>query len=267
VIEPETTACPCCQGRLHKIGQDVSEVLDVIPAILRVLRMIRPKYGCRDCEGAVVQAKALPRLIENSMASTALVTHVVVSKFAWFSTLYRQVQILGGHGIHLDRSTLAGWVKRTAWWLKGLYELQLRTIHAAPLFFCDETPMPVLDPGRGRTKICQFWAHAVDDRPWGGPAPPAVAYVFADGRGKAEIAAQLINYAGILQVDGYAAYKSLAKGAREAGTIRLAFCLAHARRKFVKVYKSTKSPFAQEVIERIAAIYAIEGRVRGKSAD
>jgi Transposase IS66 family len=177
------------------------------------------------------------------------------------------VQILAGHGVHLDRSTLAGWVKRTAWWLKGLYELQLRTIHAAPLFFCDETPMPVLDPGRGRTKICQFWAHAVDDRPWGGPSPPAVAYVFADGRGKAEIAAQLIDYAGILQVDGYAAYKSLAKGAREAGTIRLAFCLAHARRKFVKIYKSTKSPFAQEVIERIAAIYAIEGRVRGRNAD
>ena len=107
VIEPETTACPCCQSRLHKIGQDVSEVLDVIPAILRVLRMIRPKYGCRGCEGAVVQAKALPRLIENSMASTALVTHVVVSKFAWYSTLYRQVQILAGHGVHLDRSTLA----------------------------------------------------------------------------------------------------------------------------------------------------------------
>jgi transposase len=231
VIEPETTACPCCQGLLHKIGQDVSEVLDVIPAILRVLRMIRPKYACRGCEGAVVQAKALPRLIENSMASTALVTHVVVSKFAWFSTLYRQVQILAGHGVHLDRSTLAGWVKRTAWWLKGLYELQLRTIHAAPLFFCDETRMPVLDPGRGRTKTCQFWAHAVDDRPWSGPSPPAVAYVFADGRGKGEIAAQLVDYAGILQVDGYVAYKSLAKDAREAGTIRLAFCLAHCTTK------------------------------------
>ena len=267
VVEPETTVCSCCQGGLHRIGQDISEILDVIPAILRVLRMIRPKYACRRCEGAVVQAKALPRLVENSMASTALVTHVVVSKFAWFSTLYRQVQILAGHGVHLDRSTLAGWVKRTAWWLKGLYELLLRAIHAAPLFFCDETRMPVLDPGRGRTKTCQFWAHAVDDRPWGGPSPPAVAYVFADGRGKGEIAAQLVDYTGILQVDGYVAYKSLAKDAREAGTIRLAFCLAHARRKFVKVYKNTKSPFVQEVIERIAAIYAIEERVRGTSAE
>src|ERR1700726_442359 len=265
IIEPETTACPCCQGRLHKIGQDVSEVLDVIPAILRVLRMIRPKYACRGCEGAIVQAKALPRLIENSMASTALVTHVVVSKFAWFSTLYRQVQILAGHGVHLDRSTLAGWVKRTAWWLKGLYELQLRTIHAAPLFFCDETRMPVLDPGRGRTKTCQFWAHAIDDRPWGGPSPPAVAYVFADGRGTDKIAGQLTGFSGILQVDGYAAYKALARG--HGGAIRLAFCLAHARRKFVEVYKTMQSPFAREVIERLQAVYAIEAEIRGSSAE
>src|ERR1700726_3373986 len=265
IIEPETTACPCCQGRLHKIGQDVSEVLDVIPAILRVLRMIRPKYACRGCEGAIVQAKALPRLIENSMASTALVTHVVVSKFAWFSTLYRQVQILAGHGVHLDRSTLAGWVKRTAWWLKGLYELQLRTIHAAPLFFCDETRMPVLDPGRGRTKTCQFWAHAIDDRPWGGPSPPAVAYVFADGRGADKIVGQLTGFSGILQVDGYAAYKALARG--HGGAIQLAFCLAHARRKFVEVYKETQSPFAHEVIERLQAVYAIEAEIRGSSAE
>lgn len=267
VIEPETTACPCCQGRLHKIGQDVSEVLDVIPAILRVLRMIRPKYACRGCEGAVVQAKALPRLIENSMASTALVTHVVVSKFAWFSTLYRQVQILAGHGVHLDRSTLAGWVKRTAWWLTGLYELQLRTIHAAPLFFCDETPMPVLDPGRGRTKVCQFWAHATDDRPWKGPAPPAVAYVFAGGRGKKEIMTQLAGFEGVLQVDGYAAYASLAGDAKMSGKIRLAYCLVHARRNFVKVHKTTNSPFAREVIERIGAVYVIEEGIRGLDAD
>jgi hypothetical protein len=125
--------------------------------------------------------------------------------------------------------------------------------------------MPVLDPGRGRTRIGQFWAHAVDDRPWGGPAPPAVAYVFADSRGTAEIAGQLAGFCGILQVDGYAAYKALARS-RPAGTIQLAFCLAHARRKFVEVYKATQSPFAREVIERVAAIYAIEAEIRGTSA-
>ena len=239
VLEPDTTACPCCRGELHKIGADVSEVLDVIPAILRVLRTIRPKYGCRSCTDGVVQAKVLPRLIESGMASTALVTHVVVSKFAWYLPLYRQVQILAGQGIHLDRATLAGWVKRAAWWLKSLYELQLRAIQASPRVFCDETPMPVLDPGRRRTRICQFWAHAMDDRPWGGPSPPAVAYVFADGRGTDEIAGQLADFSGILQVDGYAAYKALARG--HGGAIQLAFCLAHARRKFVEVYKTTGS--------------------------
>jgi len=132
VLEPDTTACPCCQGRLHKIGEDVNEVLDVIPAILRVLRTIRPKYACRGCTDGVVQAKVLPRLIESGMASTALVSHVVVSKFAWYLPLYRQVQILAGQGVHLDRATLAGWVKRAAWWLESLYELQLRTIQASP---------------------------------------------------------------------------------------------------------------------------------------
>ena len=264
VIEPDTTVCPCCQGQLHKIGEDVNEVLDVVPAILRVLRTIRPKYACRGCTDGVVQAKALPRLIESGMVSTALVAYVIVSKFAWHLPLYRQVQILAGLGVHLDRSTLALWVKRAAWWLKGLYELQLRTIHASPRLFCDETPMPVIDPGRRRTRTCQFWAHATDDRPWGGPAPPAVAYVFADGRGTKKIAAQLAGFSGILQVDGYAAYKALARG--HLGGIRLAFCLAHARRKFVKVYKTTNSPFACEVIERIGGIYAIEAEIRGKSA-
>jgi len=265
VIEPDTTACPCCAGRLHKIGEDVSEVLDVIPAILRVLRTIRPKYACRGCTDGVVQAKVLPRLIESGMASTALVSHVVVSKFAWYLPLYRQVQILAGQGVHLDRATLAGWVKRAAWWLKSLYELQLRTIQASPRLFCDETPMPVLDPGRHRTRTCQFWAHAMDDRPWGGPSPPAVAYVFADGRGTEEIAGQLTGFSGILQVDGYAAYKALARG--HGGAIRLAFCLAHARRKFVEVYKTTQSPFAHEVIERLQAVYAIEAEIRGCRAE
>ncbi len=265
ILEPETTTCPCCQGQLHKIGEDVSEALDVIPAILRVLRTIRPKYACRTCTNGVVQAKALPRLVESGMASTALVAHVVASKFAWYLPLHRQVQILAGQGIHLDRATLAGWVKRTAWWLKGLYELQLHTIHMAPRVFCDETPMPVLDPGRHRPRTCQFWAHAMDDRPWGGPSPPAVAYVFANGRGAHEITAQLSGFSGILQVDGYAAYKTLARS--QGGAIQLAFCLAHARRKFVEVYKNTQSPFAREVIERLRTVYAIEAEIRGRSAE
>ena len=105
----------------------------------------------------------------------------------------------------------------------------------------------------------------MDDRPWGGPSPPAVAYVFANGRGTEEIAGQLTGFCGILQVDGYAAYKALARG--HGGAIRLAFCLAHARRKFVEVYKTTQSPFAHEVIERLQAVYAIEAEIRGSPAE
>jgi transposase len=205
LIEPETTTCPCCAGQLHRIGEDVSETLDRIPAVLRVLRTIRPKYACRACEEAIVQAKAPARLIEGGMVSTALVSHIAVAKYGWHSTLYRQMQILAGQGVPVDRQTLGRWMKRLAWWLKGLYELQLRVMHTNPRLFCDETPMRVLEPGRGRSKICQFWAHAIDDRPWNGPAAPAVAYVFAPSRGKKEIATQLTDFSGVLQVDAYAA--------------------------------------------------------------
>jgi transposase len=266
-IEPEVTTCPCCAGALHRIGEDVSDVVDRVPAVLRILRTIRPKYACRACEGSVVQAKARARLIEGGMVSTALVAWIVAAKFAWGSTLYRQAQILSGHGLHIDRQTLARWMKQAAWTVKGLYQLQLATMHGYPRLFCDETPVRMLSPGRGRTKICQFWAHATDDRPWNGPAPPAVAYVFAGGRSKKEAAAQLSNFEGVLQVDGYAAYTSLAGGKTGTGKIRLAYCLVHARRNFVDVHKTTQSPFAKEVIGRIAAIYAIEKEIRGLDAD
>ena len=266
-IEPETTTCPCCTGALHCIGEDINDVVDRVPALLRILRTIRPKYACRACEGTVVQARARPRLIESGMASTALVAWIAAAKFAWGSTLYRQAQILAGHGFNIDRQTLARWMKQAAWTVKGLYELQLTTMHGHARLFCDETPVRMLDPGRGRTKVCQFWAHATDDRSWKGPAPPAVAYVFAGGRSKKEIAGQLTGFAGVLQVDGYAAYTSLVGDKGNAGKIRLAFCLVHARRRFVDVHKTTNSPFAKEVIERIAAVYAIEKRIRGLDAD
>lgn len=265
-LEPDSLDCPCCANRLHAIGADVNEVLDKLPAVFRVLRYIRPKYACRSCSDTVVQAKARPRLIESGMASTALVAAIAASKYAWGSTLYRQGQILAGQGVEIDRQTLARWMKQAAWTLKGLYQLQLDVMHQHSRLFCDETPMPMLDPGRGRTKTCQFWAHAIDDRSWQGPAPPAVAYVFAGGRGKKEIATQLQGYEGILQVDGYAAYKALANDKDGARKISLAYCLVHARRNFVRVHKTTKSPFAQEVITRIAAIYEIEKKIRGKSA-
>lgn len=265
-IEPDNTACPCCAGAMHRIGEDVAEALDVIPAIVRVLRTVRPKYACRCCTGTVVQATAKPRVVDGGMATTALVAHVVVAKFAWHLPLYRQAQMFAGQGIVLDRSTLVFWVRRAAWWLRPLYDRLLLYIRSQQRVYCDETPLPRLDPGRGRTKVCQLWAQAVDDRPWQGPAMPAVGYVYAEGRDTAAVQEQLAGFDGILQVDGYAAYKALVRRRKRAG-IRLVFCLAHARRKFVAVFKTTKSDVARDVIARIGAVYAIEERIRGTAAD
>ena len=123
VIEPEAHACPCCQGKLHAIGEDISEMLDVIPAMIRVKRIRRPRYGCRACESAVVQAPAPPRPVEGGLPTAALLAHIAVSKFAWHLPLHRQAQMLAGHGIDLDRSTLVHWIERAAWWLKPLHTL------------------------------------------------------------------------------------------------------------------------------------------------
>ena len=136
-------------------------------------------------------------------------------------------------------------------------------MHSHPRLFCDETPVRVLDPGRGRTKICQFWAHAIDDRPWNGPAPPAVAYVFAGSRGKKEIVTQLAGFEGVLQVDGYAGYRKLA----EKGDVQLAFCWTHVRRRFYELAVGGTMPIAAQAVERIAALYAIEKDIRGRCAD
>jgi len=267
VVEPEETACPCCNGVLHRIGEDVSEALDIVPAIVRVLRTIRPKYGCRACEGTVLQTPAPARVVTGGMASTTLVAHVVTARYGWHLPLYRQCQMLAGQGVRLDRATLGYWVRRAAWWLRPLYEKLLGHIRSRPVVFCDETPLPRLDPGRGRTKTYQLWSQAVDECPWQGPSAPAVAYVYAEGRQTAEVQRQLSGFSGILQVDGYQAYKSLAKSNRSAGPIRLAFCMAHARRKFVDAYTTTQSQVAREVIARISDLYAIEARINGQPAE
>jgi transposase len=153
VIEPAIDACPCCRGTLHRIGEDVSEMLDIVPAIIRVKRISRPRYGCRACESAVVQAPAPPRPVEGGLPTAALLVHVAVSKFAWHLPLHRQTQMLAGQGVHLDRSTLVHWIERAAWWLKPLHALLLEHVMSATKIFCDDTPLPVLDHTRRRTRI------------------------------------------------------------------------------------------------------------------
>ena len=206
VIDVESKICPCCGGALPKIGETVKEMLDVVPVQYQVKRMVRPRYGCRGCESAVVQAPAPARPIDGGMATEAMLAHVATMKYGYQVPLYRQEQMLASQGVDLDRATLALWMGRLAWWLKPLHEVLLDTVLSYPKLFADETPLPVLDPGRGKTKTCRLWVAAMDDRPWDGPAPPAVVYVFAEDR-KGERATDLFaGFNGILQVDGYTGY-------------------------------------------------------------
>ena len=172
IIDIADKSCPCCGGGLHKIGETQKEMFDVVPIQYRVKRIIRPRYGCRACESAVVQAPAPEQPVDGGMVCEAFLAHIATMKHAYHVPLYRLEQMLAAQGIALDRSTLALWMGRTAWWLKPLHQLLLETALSYPRLFADETPIPMLDPGRGRTKTCQFWAVATDDRPWGGPRRP-----------------------------------------------------------------------------------------------
>jgi len=268
VIEPETTSCPCCGGGMHVIGEEKSERLDVIPAQHRVLVTRRPKYGCRACAGAVVQAPAPERLIRSGLPTEALVAHVLVSKYAWHLPLYRQAQILLSQGIEIDRSVLAFWVGYAAAELMPLWQRMREILLGSPRLFVDETRAPVLDPGRGRTKTGYFWSIARDDSAWrGGTGPPAVAYTYAPGRGAEHAMTLLAGYRGIIQCDGYTAYKQVARRGRAGNAVILAFCWAHWRRRFYEVAKGGGAPIAEEALRRIAKLYQIEAEIRGHGAD
>lgn len=266
VIDVAHEACPCCGGKMHCIGEVSTEQLDIAPAQLRVRVTRRPQYACRSCEEAVVVAEAPARPIDGGMPTEALVAHVVVSKFCDSLPLYRQQQMLQRQGITLDRSTLSHWVGTACWWLAPLYDLVLKTVLSSPKVFADDTSLPVLDPGRGRTKTGFLWCYAVDDRPWRGSSHPAVAYIYSEDRKSRHPAEHLSCFKGVLQVDGYNGFKRLA-GERADQSIRLAFCWAHMRREFFQYYASTKSPLAAEVLARVAALYAIEAEIRGHPAE
>jgi transposase len=266
VIDVENKQCPCCGGALHVIGDDRSEMLDLVPAQLRVKVVCRPRYGCRACEGTVVQAPAPERPIDGGMATEALVAHIVVSKFCDSLPLYRQAQMLKRQGITLDRSTLSSWVGRACWWLTPLYELVLGTVLSTDKVFADETTLPVLEPGKGRTKTGRLWCYAVDDRPWAGATHPAAAYVYSEDRRGEHPTTHLAAFRGTLQVDGYAGFSNLVAARRDA-SLRLAFCWAHARRPFYEFYTSNQSPLAAEVLACIAKLYEIEAGIRGQPPD
>jgi transposase len=174
--------------------------------------------------------------------------------------------MLKRQGITLDRSTLSSWVGRACWWLTPLYELVLGTVLSTDKVFADETTLPVLEPGKGRTKTGRLWCYAVDDRPWAGATHPAAAYVYSEDRRGEHPATHLAAFRGTLQVDGYAGFSNLVAARRDA-SLRLAFCWAHARRPFYEFYTSNQSPLAAEVLARIAKLYEIEAGIRGQPPD
>lgn len=262
--------CPCCGGDRHKIGEDVSKRLDVVPAQYRVLVTRRPRYGCRTCETGVAQAAAPAHVVEGGLPTEALIAHLLTAKYADGLPLYRQAGIMARQGITVDRSVLAGWVGAACWWLRPLYDALRRNLMASTKIYADETPLPVLDPGRGRTKTGQLWSYVRDDRPWCGPAPPAVVYAYATGRGATHAAGHLKTFGGVLQVDGYRAYKTLVAdraASKDARPITLAFCWSHSRRRFRDAQRQGTSPVAEEALRRIGELYRIEADIRGLSAE
>jgi len=263
VVDIQDHACPCCKNALHRIGEDASERLDIIPAQLRVIVVRRPKYACRACGDVVVQAPAPARLIEGGLPTEETVAHVLVCKYADHLPLYRQAQIYARQGVNLDRATLADWVGRAAWLLRPVHERLLLKLKTSTKLFADETTAPVLDPGRGRTKTGQLWAYARDNRPWDGPDPPGVAYVYAPDRKAERPIGHLAGFKGVLQVDGYGGYRALA----ERGDVTLAFCWAHVRRRFYELAAAGPAPIASEALTRIAQLYAVESDIRGRTAD
>src|SRR5436305_3708037 len=266
LVDLEDKTCPCCGGTLHVIGEDTSEMLDIVPAQLRVKVIRRPRYACRACEEAVVQAPAPERPVTGGMASEALLAHVLVAKYGDFLPLYRQAGIFARQGVELDRSTLCDWVGRACWWLEPLWRLLRRHVMASTRIFADDTTLPVLDPGRGRTKTGRLWGYAIDDRPWCGGTSPAVVFLYAEDRRGERPAAHLVDFRGILQVDGHGGFKSLLES-RPPGEIRLAFCWAHCRRRFYEIHQATGSPLAEEALRRIGELYKVEAEVRGRPAE
>ncbi len=225
----------------------------------------RPKLACRACAGVVVQAPAPPRLIEGGLPTEATVAHVLVARYADHLPLYRQAQILARQGVEVDRSTLAFWAGYGAAEIAPVVRHLKELVLASARVFADETTVPVLDPGRGKTKTGWFWTVARDDRPWGGADPPAVVYTYAPTRAHEHARELLGGYCGILQCDGYGAYKSLAKPG--AGPAVIAYCWSHVRRGLYDLARTGAAPVATEALQRIAALYAIEAEVRGKAPE
>ena len=256
---PTDTRCPCCGGAFKPLGEEVSEMLEYIPASFKVIRHVRPKLACARCDH-IAQAEAPSRPIARGFAGPALLAHVLVGKFCDHLPLYRQSTIFARSGLSLERSLRADWVGQCHTRLSPLIEAVKRHVMAAGKVHADDTPLPVLSPGRGETKTGRLWAYVRDDRPAASLDPPAVWFAYSENRKGLHPKAHLATFKGVLQADAYAGFDALFEG----GAIVEAACWAHVRRKFYDIHRASASPLAAEALTRIQALYAIEAQVRGK---
>lgn len=268
VIEPEIPAG--CEGLAKVlIGEDRSERLDVVPPKFRVIVTRRPKYAFRGSDG-VVQALAPAHIIEGGLPTERLLAYIAVSKYADGLPLYRQEAIYLRDGVEISRSLMAQWMGHLGFELQMLADYILERVKEGERIFADETTLPTLAPGSGKTTKAWLWAYARDDRPYGGTSPPMVAYRFEDSRGADCVTRHLSGFTGILQVDGYSAYTNLAKTRAKTGsneTVQLAGCWAHLRRKFYDLHISGVSQAATDTVLAMTELWRIEDEVRGKDAD
>jgi transposase len=258
VHAPTSCSCPDCGGAMRQFGEDVSELLDMVPGYFKVIRHVRPKLSCGHCS-RIVQQPAPSRPIARGMAAPGLLAQIIVAKYADHCPLYRQQGIYRRSGVELDRATLAAWVGESARLLEPLVEVLGRYVLAAEKVHADDTPVPVLDPGRGKTKTGRLWTYVRDDRPAASRDPPAVWYRYSPNRRGEHPQAHLKRFRGIPQADAYSGFAPL----YENGQIVEAACWAHARRKFYDIYMVDRSPIATEALQRIGALYAIERDIRG----
>lgn len=270
VMHPPEIACSCgnCDpARLIRLGETKTEVLEKIPAKLKVIEHVRPKYVCRLCE-TIFQAPAPELPIEKGRPGPGLLAHIAVSKYCDGLPLYRQSGILAREGVEIDRATMAEWMGHVAWWVRPLADLIGQTVMAQSVVWTDDTPIRTLAPGTGKTKLARLWCYAVDPRPCKGAGHPAVLYRYSPDRKGERPRGHLEGFSGYLHADAFAGYEALYRGAgNQPPRITHVACMAHARRKFFEVFETTKSPIADEALRRMQALYAIEADINGKTAE
>jgi transposase len=263
-VEPSPTMCPCCGGNLRKLGEDITETLERVPARWKVIQHVREKWTCRQCE-AITQPPAPSHPIARGRAGPQLLADVLFGKYGAHLPLNRQSEIYAREGVDLDVSTLADWVGASAATLMPLRDAIEAHVHAAERLHVDDTTVPVLAKGKCRTG--RVWAHVRDDRPFAGKAAPAAVLYYSPNREGCHPQRQLKRYTGIMQVDAYSGYNALYAEGRQPGPIVEAACWAHGRRKLFELARLRKMPVATEAVRRIDELFAIERDINGLPPD